>query len=319
MAKFVSTVHNPDSTRQFFRDIEPKIGIENAFTVVSNYKTLNAGDAVTAQSWTVQNDKYCVVLDNGVPLPISKLEKPLHSNKGLKFETTIANKARAAGILSGEPAGCSESVDCSLLTFNGEEVKMEIKDSARVVGGQTVLHFDNGHWIIPEKTREKYPTFAACVESATCEGTPLLQVVNERVKPFPKGERPEGVSINSDDMDLTPSVLFLQSKGVDLLHIQGRGTYRISDLFPSLPVPTGYCRIRVRRKHRGTITAQVDFKHIEPSPVHFDFFSEDGMKNIKESYLGYPKKPTDPPRLDESTEGTAVPGGNLECSGDRED
>tara|TARA_R110000868_G_scaffold25423_11_gene99271 strand:- start:18323 stop:19255 length:933 start_codon:yes stop_codon:yes gene_type:complete len=292
----IASIENPESLRLLKKYIEPIIGIEDGARIRTSTQMFSKDSYVTINAWTIVDNKYCAVvssdnIDKEI-IPISKISKyksieQRHVNKGVSYEQKIALNLNNAGLMQGQGAGCLDGWDCSVQCANGTILGMEIKYTSHCILGQGVLHCKSDGWQISDKFKARSPIFASSVERATIDGEPLLEYVKANVsKPY-KNEIKRGVSIWSDDMDFSPILGYLKDKNVDLLHIGKKGTYRVQETLPELPLPSGTCRIRVRGKHKNSLTALCVISNIIPSHSDWNMLSLEELENIKQRYLGY--------------------------------
>lgn len=283
--------------------IIPKLNVQDGATLRKAIPYVPAGAKGTIQSYFEHNGKFYVWVYfkewHQVPrsVVISHIEKDTTLNDrssadAFRYEERITKMAHSVGIMDDiSSAGCSAKPDLILNHFNGEKYIVELKKNRSAIAGQMVLHLNPATktWFIPERSRDKFPRFAQAVQAAPCNGQTLLDALNEQYKTT--GD----FRIKSDVMDMDALLAFQTDKRTDILHIEGTGTYRISDRMGELPLPQCTLTLRVRKKHHGTCTVVIDIKTIQKSNVHFDLLSIEGSNGVKHDYLGFPKQSPEKP------------------------
>ena len=118
---------------------------------------------------------------------------------------------------------------------------------------------------------------------------PLLKYVADNVRKPNGRERVLGFTIKSDPIKFGdgfgPLDAYMKSMSAEFIHFGNWGTYCISD-FMKLPPPEGTAYIRVRGKDPGTLSAEVKITELKKSPLKFNFFTPEGIAEIKRM-LGY--------------------------------
>lgn len=269
----------------------PKIGTENAARIGITVDEFPSGSLCTILDHFVCDNKICVHASFGSIIksfPISRLQKfkddtEKKLSEGFTLERIANNHAKELGITDRDSAGCNKGADLELIHNDGTLLNIELKNGKSSMGGQITLYQkDNNEWYIPSEREVEFPQYANCVRAATYDGENFLDVVNRRVR--------HGINeyISSDIMDFGACHAFQSDKGVDVFHMEGWGTYAISEKGRSLGLetPSGRIAIRLRRKH-GKAVAVVDFKEIEPSQVHWNLHSIDGLRKVKYDFLRY--------------------------------
>jgi len=268
--------------------ILPKLNIQNGARLRVERDGVAANSLVTITDHFERFGKLSVKInhsDKQIVVPISSICKYTHpterTNEGFSYEDRVISIAHSVGIMKTEKtAGCSMAPDAIFYGVDGTSYQVELKNGFRAIGGQTVLHH-NGEWELSPRCLEKFPRYAECIRNATVNGKPFLDELNYRAR---KGE---DVFVSSDWLDMSPVLAFQRDKGTDIFHVEGTGTYAISDKANFLPFPTGKVCLRARKKHPRTITVQIDFKSFDPSTVHFDLLSEHGLREVMSAYFGY--------------------------------
>lgn len=268
--------------------ILPKLNILQGARLRIAYDDVPADSLVTITDHFEQDGKLSVKVnsaDKQFVVPISSIHKYTHpterTNEGFSYEDRVISIAHSVGIMKTEKtAGCSMAPDAIFYAADGTSYQVELKNGFRAIGGQTVLHH-NGEWQLSPRCLEKFPRYAECIRNATVNGEAFLDVLNDRAR------NGEDAYISSDWMDMSPVLAFQRDKGTDIFHVEGTGTYAISEKASFLPLPEGKVCLRARKKHPGTITVQIDFKVFEKSSVHFDLLTESGLREVMTTYFGY--------------------------------
>jgi len=298
-----TTADNPENIRYLNKYIKPYFGLEDARRMRLDFAPFSADQTITVHDYQINDGKIMIEVTNKDCLtpqlvPLSKINKyssdeDRFSNKGIRFEEEVVQTLNQVGSMNGSGAGCrSPEPDGHLIKEDGSIGTLEIKrewQSAKV--GQFVLRYEGDQWQVTERSVAKAPHFTELFLSATSNGKPLLQVVNESVRKPEKNEKLTGFTIRSDHFhDMEPVRTYISDKGIDVLYIGNRGLFGETDFIPELQMPKGVCEITVRGKDKNSLTVEGIIKKIEKSEHQYDLTNIEEAKRLKGDLLGKSQK-----------------------------
>lgn len=247
------------------------------------------------------------------------LKEMSDTSRALKSETNLNKHLQKHGLtkIGRKSAGFSnKGKDVEILHPRTKQtIATEVKDNAK---GAKLVSFalryikkegeKTGRWDIPEHKRKEKPRAAAEFDKATvthADGTKssLLDHINKTYGVPTVGKHLP--SIRSDHTDMSPAHANYEDKGIDVLHIQDRGTFRTGSSHKRDRHETGLPQLsgrgqwvvateRKRTEHnqREGTGMQVNFrpeaKSVEKS--HIDISTDDGARALKRNLLKRRKK-----------------------------
>lgn len=234
------------------------------------------------------------------------LKEMADTSRALSTETKFGEHMKKHGLIDPEnkTAGfSSKGIDVPLRhPATKAPIGVEVKDSAKgakLVSFALKWHEDKKRWDIPDDKRKSKPLAAAELDKATItlkNGTKvrLLDHINKTYK-RPRVGKHLG-SIRSDLTDMTPVTAHNKDKGISILHIQDKGTFRIGEDIhgTGLPPPNGMGqwivaseRSRTEKNQKDGTGMQINFrpvaKSIEKSPI--DMSTDEGAIIVKQNML----------------------------------
>ena len=270
--------------------VVPKIGKPNAARITNSIDNVPSNSLCTLLNHFIYKNKIWVEASfDGTckKFPISSLHKFTHStdkiSEGFVLENIASNNALQVGIMKKAAAGCAKGADLELIHSSGKLLNVELKKGMSSIGGQMTLYQnENLEWYIPSNREAEFPGYSEVIRNATHGSESFLNAINSRAK-LGKNEY-----ISSDLMHVEACLAFQRDKGVDVFHMEGKGTYAVSSFAASMGLPSlsGTVQLRLRRKHKKAVIC-VDFKNIEKSEVHWNFHELNGVKEIKYGWLSY--------------------------------
>lgn len=235
------------------------------------------------------------------------LKEMADTSRALSTETKLGEHLGNHGLIApgSKTAGFSSKGKDVEIQHPGtkKNIAIEVKDNAKgakLVSFALKWHKDKKRWDIPDDKRKSKPLAAAELDKAIItlkDGTKvrLLDHINKTYGK-PKVGKHLG-SIRSDNTDMTPATAHNKDKGISILHIQDKGTFRIDDEDihgTGLPLPNGMGqwvvsteRSRTEQNQRLGTGMQINFrpvaKSIEKSPI--DISTDEGAEALKNNML----------------------------------
>lgn len=291
-ATMTGKVGSPRAEYEMKKYLHPENLAKKTYTLDKPHKNIPAGTKLSLSKVSnVGGVYYAQTTHNGEDhhVPITKIQKPITTNnRGIEYEASFVKHLNDTKLSTSKGAGSGNGPDFDLNSKSGT-IRGEAKQHhTKAAFGQATLHHDpaKGGWHISDKTRKKYPEFARYIENAKVGDVPLLQHVNaHNGAPNPENSVAD---IHSNVTDLSPVHGVMHDKGIDVLHVGNRGTFRTGRSEnddhhkTGLDVPQGTSSFRVRRKDpfRKTLTVQINVHEMNKS--RHDIGTVEGANEMKD-------------------------------------